>query len=311
MKLRQLRYFIKVMETGNITRAAEQLNLAQTALGIQIRNLEEGLDVELLERHSRGVTPTRAGRLLYERAQDILRRIEETQRDIALLSNDRLAVRLGATPSILRLVGNDLIVSAAEALPNLALHVVEELSFVLVDSLNRGELDYILAYDASDSPGLRRFPLIEEDLLHVSAPQPDQQAGEITFRESMGRDLALASTRDTISQLLHSIGARLSIQVNAAYQVQSMESIKRLIHHGVADSIMPYGSVAEQIRTGEFVARQIVQPPVRRTLYLLSAADRRPLADERPFLAFIERLVQNLTVAIGCYAHPIDRPPLA
>jgi LysR family nitrogen assimilation transcriptional regulator len=310
MKLRQLRYFIRVMETGNITRAAEQLNLAQTALGIQIRNLEDSLGTELLERHSRGVTPTRAGRLLYERAQDILRRIDETQRDIASLSTDKMTVRLGATPSILKLIGTDLIVSATDALPNLQLHVVEQLSFVLLDSLNRGELDYILAYDAADMPGLKRYPLMEEDLLHVSAPQAGEHPGDITFRESMARDLALASSRDTISQLLHSIASRLSIQVNVAYQVQSMESIKRLIQHGVADSVMPFGTVQQQISTGEFVARQIVQPHVRRTLYLMSAADRRPLADERPFLGFIEEMVRALRAAIGPYAHEIDRPPL-
>jgi len=311
MKLRQLRYFMRVMETGNITRAAEQLNLAQTALGIQIRNLEDSLATELLERHSRGVTPTRAGRLLYERAQDILRRIDETQRDIAALSSEKMTVRLGATPSILKLIGNDLIVSGADTLPNLQLHLVEELSFVLFDSLNRGELDYILAYDAPDMPGVKRYPLMEEDLLHVSAPQADQPTGPLTFREAMSRDLALASSRDTISQLLHSIASRLSIEVNVAYQVQSMESIKRLIQHGVADSIMPYGTVMQQIKSGEVVAREIIQPHVRRTLYLMSAADRHPLADERPFLAFIESMIEKLRMAIGPYAFEIDRPRLA
>lgn len=310
MKLRQLRYFIRVVETGNITRAAEQLNLAQTALGIQIRNLEETLNVELLERHSRGVTPTRAGQLLYERTLDILRRIDETQRDIAALSDERVSVRLGATPSILKLIGSDLLVSATEALPKVALHVVEELSFVLVDGLNRGDLDYVLAYDIGEAPGLIRRPLIEEDLLHISAPSDQPVSDEITFREAVSHDLALASTRDVISQLVHRTAERLSIPINVAYQVQSMEGIKRLIHHGVANSIMPYGTVAEQVGSGELVARRIVQPLVRRTLYLLSAADRRPLADERPFLAYVERMVTELTAAIGPYAHELDRPAL-
>lgn len=55
MNLRQLKYFVGVIEAGNMTRAAEQLHVAQTALGMQIRQLEEDLGVALLVRHSRGV----------------------------------------------------------------------------------------------------------------------------------------------------------------------------------------------------------------------------------------------------------------
>ena len=51
MNLRQLRYFVSVVEAGNMTRAAEQLHVAQTALGMQIRQIEEDLGVALLVRH--------------------------------------------------------------------------------------------------------------------------------------------------------------------------------------------------------------------------------------------------------------------
>ena len=64
MNLRQLRYFLSVVEAGNMTRAADQLHVAQTALGMQIKQLEESLGVALLVRHSRGVEPTPAGKLL-------------------------------------------------------------------------------------------------------------------------------------------------------------------------------------------------------------------------------------------------------
>jgi hypothetical protein len=68
MNLRQLKYFVSVVEAGNMTRAAEQLHVAQTALGMQIRQIEEDLGVALLVRHSRGVEPTEAGSFLHGRA---------------------------------------------------------------------------------------------------------------------------------------------------------------------------------------------------------------------------------------------------
>jgi LysR family nitrogen assimilation transcriptional regulator len=309
VKLRQLRYFAKIVETGNITRAAEQLNLAQTALGIQIRNLEESLNVELLDRHSRGVRPTRAGKLLYERSLEILRRIDETRQDIASLSGERVPLRFGATPSILKLIGSDIIVAARNELPDIALHVVEELSFVLVDALNRGELDYVLAYDVGDGPGLRRQALVEEDLLYISAPTGEPHADEISFRRAVQGDLALVSDRDFIWKAVHETAARLSINVKPTYHVQSMQGIKTLIQHGLAQSIMPYGIVAEQIASGELVARRIVQPSVRLTLFLSSAAHKRHLADEEPFLAFVDRMVARLLAKLGAHAQPIDRLP--
>jgi len=306
MKLRQLSYFVKVVEVGNITRAAEQLNLAQTALGIQIRNLEDSLQIQLLDRHSRGVSATPAGMLLYERALEILQRIEETRRDLVSLSGERVRVRLGATPSILKLIGTDLLVAANEQLPGIALHVVEELSFVLTDALERGELDYVLAYDIEDSPGLRRIALMEEDLLLISAPDSKSEETDVSFRHAVEGDLALVSNRDIIWRRVHETASRLSVDVKITYQVQSMEAIKALIVHGVAQSIMPYGIVSEEICSGELVARRIERPDVKLTLFLAHAS-HKGLADERLFHSFIYNMVDRLASAIGPYAHPIDR----
>ncbi|MDB5642670.1 MAG: hypothetical protein JWN07_1987 [Hyphomicrobiales bacterium] len=72
-----------------MTAAAELLNLAQPALGSQIRQLEKELSVALLVRHSRGVSPTEAGRLLYERAKALLREVEEIRRDVQQLARRR------------------------------------------------------------------------------------------------------------------------------------------------------------------------------------------------------------------------------
>lgn len=306
MKLRQLAYFVKVVEVGNITRAAEQLNLAQTALGIQIRNLEDSLQIQLLDRHSRGVSATPAGMLLYQRAIEILQRIEETRRDLIALGGEKVRIRFGATPSILKLIGTELLVAANAQLPNIALEVVEELSFVLTDALERGELDYVLAYDIEENSGIRRIALLEEDLLHVSAPNGKQQDGDISFRHAVAGDLALVSNRDIIWRRVQETASRLSLDVKITYQVQSNEAIKALVLHGVAQSIMPYGIVAEEVKKGQIVARRIARPAVKRTLFLAHPA-HRGFADEKPFLAFIDRMVDRLTTEVGPYAYAIDR----
>ena len=79
MDVRQLRYFVSVIELRSFSRAAEVLHVAQPALGLQIRKLEDELHTQLLVRHSRGVEPTPAGNLLRERALTILAEMEETK----------------------------------------------------------------------------------------------------------------------------------------------------------------------------------------------------------------------------------------
>src|SRR5262245_33619233 len=118
MNFRQLKYFVKIVETGNMTRAAEQLRVAQPALGMQIRQLEEELGVALLTRHSRGVEPTKAGQLLHAKALTILRLVEEVSKEITAFDQYEIeSIRLGMTPTLMMLLGPDLAVAAREQLP--------------------------------------------------------------------------------------------------------------------------------------------------------------------------------------------------
>ena len=156
MNLRQLKYFVGVVDAGNMTRAAEQLHVAQTALGMQIRQIEEDLGVSLLVRHSRGVEPTPAGKLLYARAHDILKLVEETHREVAACEGDSVeAIRLGITPALMIASGSDIAVTVRERLPGVSLSMLEAMSHVLVEMLSRGEVDLVLCYDVPDSRNFR------------------------------------------------------------------------------------------------------------------------------------------------------------
>jgi LysR family nitrogen assimilation transcriptional regulator len=78
LELRQLRYFIKMVDVGNMTRAAGELYVAQPALSQQLANLESSLGIRLLKRGPKGVSPTQAGTLFYKHAKDILRKVDDT-----------------------------------------------------------------------------------------------------------------------------------------------------------------------------------------------------------------------------------------
>jgi DNA-binding transcriptional LysR family regulator len=73
MKLRQLRYFVTIVDAGSFSRAAQVAHVAQPALSQQIADLEDQLGVSLLQRSARGVNATAAGERLYVEASAILR----------------------------------------------------------------------------------------------------------------------------------------------------------------------------------------------------------------------------------------------
>src|SRR5689334_528121 len=100
MEVRQLRYFVKIIELKSVSRAAEVLHIAQPALGLQVRKLEDELHTQLLIRHSRGVEPTAAGRLLHDRSVEILRAVEEAKQEIRDFAGPPLGlINIAMTPS--------------------------------------------------------------------------------------------------------------------------------------------------------------------------------------------------------------------
>lgn len=103
MNFRRLKYFVKIVDTGSLTQAAEVLHIAQPALSQQVATLEGELNQQLLIRTKRGVTPTEAGKILYVYARDILQQCEQAKLAVnssGKRGNDALFV--ASSPSFLR-----------------------------------------------------------------------------------------------------------------------------------------------------------------------------------------------------------------
>lgn len=302
INLRQLRYFMKVIETGNITRASEQLLVAQPALGLQIRLLERDLGVALLVRHSRGVAATAAGRLLYERAAGIVQSVEETRHAVMALGASHCeTVVLGLTPSIMNQVGPDLLIDARDQAPNIFVSLVEEMSFALVEALERGEVDLALAYDAPERPSLYRRALMAEELLFVTAPGSPIDAS-IAFAEALRHDLVLAGGRDPVRRIVQIEAERRALPVKVSFEAQSISVMKNVVARGRAASFMPYGSVIDELRNGTLVARRVGDAIIRRTLYLVRPSKHPPFRHEEAIQDVLARAQSRLVASLGTLA---------
>lgn len=315
INLRQLRYFTRIVEAGSITRAAEQLFVAQPALGMQIKQLEEDLGVELLQRHSRGASATRAGHVLYERACEILRLVEDTERQVAAAGRFATqSIVLGLTNGFVNLAGRDLMLQARQTLPGVKLEIVEERSLVLMDALERHEIDVALAYEVHERPSLMRVPLLEEEMLFVTKGagtrngQPDTP---IEFSELVQQELVLPRQRDGVRQQLLATAKRMALELRIVEDVSSIAMMKEMVAQGDAASVMPYGNAVDDIEQGRLCGRRIVNPTVKRTLYLVRSLARAAFEHEEAVLALLSSSVSQVVQRLGPLAvrlEPLEHP---
>ncbi|MCR4524194.1 LysR family transcriptional regulator [Bosea sp. 47.2.35] len=309
INLRQLRYFVRIAEVGNITRAAEQLNVAQPALGLQIRQLEQELQTELLLRHSRGVVLTEAGKLLLERARKLLKEVEDLKREIGGVSGlEQEMLVLGLTPSIMLQIGPDMLLDAKQTIPNVSLSLVEELSYSLATSLERGELNYALAYGADEQrPNVDRRAILEEELLFVRPKTEENLPETLTLAEALTHELVQAGERDMVQQLLKRAADKYSLKLQITYEAQSIPAMRTVVVRGAAASFMPYGTAIEEIRTGKLVVQRISDVPLSRTLYLLKSTKDAPSRYQDAIDQFIDNIVERLLASLGPLARRVGR----
>lgn len=166
MELRQLRYFAAVARERNFTRAAEQLHIAQPPLSRQIQALEDELGLPLIERASRPVRLTEAGRLFYEQAVQVLERVEEMTRMTRRLrasAATRLAVGFvastlyGKLPEVIR--------RYRAARPGVEVALIELTSLEQIAALKDGRIDIGFGRILFDDPVLERLLLRNEKLI--------------------------------------------------------------------------------------------------------------------------------------------------
>ena len=168
MEIRQLRSFVVLAEERHFGRAAARLHVAQPALSQQLKTLEREVGTRLLDRSTRRVELTEAGRLLQARALEVLASVDRTTGDLALLAEGRAGrVRLGfvgtATYDVLPRVAR----KVREELPDLELDLHGELlAPALLDQVRRGVLDLAVLRPGAVPPHglvvqeLRREPLV-------------------------------------------------------------------------------------------------------------------------------------------------------
>ncbi|XAH22765.1 LysR substrate-binding domain-containing protein [Xylophilus sp. GW821-FHT01B05] len=239
MDLKQLEYFVAVVEKGSFSRAAAALNLAQPSVSRQIALLEQELGQRLLERTGRGVTPTEAGQALLAHARVMLNAAAQAMFEIKEMSAEPAGkVVVGLPNRVASGLCVPLIRGFRQQLPNAMLSVVEGLSLSLRDGLLAGRIDVAVLFDPAPTPLLTYEPLMRERLLLV-APAGHRLPERVTLAALSDFPLILPAAPNPIRSLVDAVLLPREIGLNIVAEVGAVHTALTLVEEGIACSILP------------------------------------------------------------------------
>ncbi len=275
MRIRQLESFVCICELGSITQAAAALNIVQPALGAQISSLEEELGVQLLERGRRGTTVTPAGVYFLAEAKKILEHVSTVKRTIKTFApGEKEHIMIGLTASLSAMLAGALAQDLSQLSHAVSVQVVEDMSHVLGERVARGDLDFALAFNVPDHKSIRKRPLLQESVFFITSPNsPFGKDEPIEMAELAKATFVIPTEKGQIIHLLKDAMVQYGLQLNVAFQVESMDAIKGMIADGMACAVLPFGNVGREVKAGLLIARRIVNPSLTRTLYMVQHAN--------------------------------------
>jgi LysR family transcriptional regulator, regulator for metE and metH len=302
LELRHLRMVAAVAAAGSVTRAATDLNLTQSAVSHQLRDIEVRLGTALFLRVGKRMVPSAAGERILAAARRVLEEVAATEDDVRRLAT--------STAGVLRVcaqcnTGYHWLPEVVEAFRRT--HPAVDVSLALdcttrpVEALLEGRLDLAIVTQEVDHPQLRVRPLFEDEHAAIVAPNHAFASRPFVRPEDFtGERLLLysGSTEDsfTVQQVLRPAG----VQPGRISFVMLTEAILAMVRAGLGISVMQTWAVEPAIRSGEVRAVPISPTGIQRRW---SAVTLRAAPVSAHVTAFIELLVTRAMPA----RHPVRR----
>lgn len=239
MEVDQLRNFLKAAEHQNFTRAAQEVGLSQPALSRSIARLEEELGQPVFERQTRRVVLTEAGRLLRERARQILALIEDAKAEI---SDDAASgrIRLAAIPTIAPYFLPELLRTFGQACPAAAVSVQEDTTDNLLRRCQEGEVDLAIVALPISARHLEVERLYDEELLLVMPPD-HALAGRkrVTLADIEPFPFVLLDEAHCLSEQIVAFCRRREFQPVSMERTNQLATVQELVSLGHGVSMIP------------------------------------------------------------------------
>lgn len=242
MDYHQLKYFQKLADIGNYTKAADELDLSQSALSRSILRLEEEIGVPLFQRKSRGVVLNRYGQIFLKSANKALGEIDEAKQEITNLVNPTQGtISLGFIQPLGSSYIPDLISAFQKENPGIKFQLNQDNTRNILNGIEAGEIDVGFCSPPEASEGLSAVHIMDQELfLIVPQNHPLSNRKEIDLHEVAGDSFILfkpeSSLHDVIAKLFQDAGFRPMM----SFEVYDERTVAGLVGANLGVALIPF-----------------------------------------------------------------------
>lgn len=266
MDLISLRFFAETARQRSISKAAASLGVVQPALTRRIQLLEESLGVPLLMRHRRGVEPNEAGLLVLERAEVILRLVQQLETEVRFQGDEPAGpVALGFPPSIGILFIGKILSDCTVRYPRMRLLLNEDYANAVRSSLLSGQIDIGIMSCEAHHPDLVQTPLFRESMWLVGRPQ-DWPFTDPSLPPARLDKLPLI-VGSFMRILLEKNLNRDQVRLNIVAEVDSLSLAKEAVRAGAGYFVTPVSALDRELTQREVSGARLEGLEVSRGLF--------------------------------------------
>lgn len=267
MELRQLRYFVAILDHGSLSRAALVLHIAQPALTQQLRALEDDLGVQLVHRSAQGVLATDAGKVFYQHAQAILKQIADARSAVTQSSSKPTGtVAIGVPQSISGALALPLLMAAQQRHPEIELQLTEELTGNLIEQLKSGRINLAVLFDDGQLGPFAVTPMVEEEMMFVCrvdsqfTPPHAGKDRRVSLAHAIATTLILPGFQHGVRPRIESTARSAGLALAHVIEINSVAILKSAILADMGATIIPVAPLLDDIERGTMLALPIVLP---------------------------------------------------
>lgn len=289
---RHLRLIAEVARTESVTRAADRLNVTQSAISHQLRELEHKLGTAIFVRSGRRMLPTPAGRLIVDAAEQVLEAIGRVEARVEQLARHKAGELRVCTHCY---TGYHWLPSIVEGLrqrfPAFELRIAPEFTVDPIAALLDAQLDIAIMNDDSSDKRLHYRELFDDE--HVAVVPPSHRWSDLDYvtpEELAGEQLYLYSRSIDQSFIIQKVMRPLDIEPRRVTYLQLTEGIIEMVKAGLGVSVLPKWSIERAIAAEHVKAIRITRNGVFRKWYAasLSGVGPSPFSEE-----FIRLLIKH------------------
>jgi len=272
--LRQLRVFQSVAQTRNFSRTGETVGLTQPAVSRAIVELERSLGLRLLDRTTREVALTEAGRSLAARLDRALDELDATLADVAGMADaDGGKVRVASSPTLSAYLMPDCIAACAREAPRVRFLLLDRIQQEVLESVRGGEVDFGVVVEPPDTDDLACEAILHDPFVLVAPPAHRlARSASVRWKALDGAALVLLGTSSGSRRYVDDALARHGAVCKIEQELSHPTTVFQMVEAGIGLTVMPRLAVPPGGLHG-LVVRPLL-PRLERTVMLVRRHDR-------------------------------------